>query len=61
MELLEKELAVLNDEKDLVEKELNFGSLSTVQLVEKSKRVAELILIIEEKEYRWLELSELGE
>ncbi len=59
MEQLEKELEALNGERKQLEEELNSGSLSSTLLVEKSKRVAELIQIVEEKEFRWLELSEV--
>jgi ATP-binding cassette subfamily F protein uup len=40
---------------------MNSGELGAEELVEKSKRYAELKDLLDEKEFRWLELSEIGE
>jgi ATP-binding cassette subfamily F protein uup len=56
---LEKELHLLENEKNAIETALSSGTLSTQQIVEKSKRISDLIELIDEKEMRWLELSEI--
>ncbi|MDL2251386.1 ABC-F family ATP-binding cassette domain-containing protein [Odoribacter sp. OttesenSCG-928-J03] len=56
---LEKDLEQLSGEKKEVEAALNDGNLSTEELIRKSERIAELIDLIDEKEMRWLELSEI--
>lgn len=60
-EMLEKELEDLNREKAQIEIQLNSGELSSDELLEKSNRYSQLMEIIDEKEMRWLELSELQE
>ncbi len=57
-EKLEKEIAVLEDEKTEVENLLNSGALGTDELLEKSNKIGQLIEIIDEKSMRWLELAE---
>ncbi len=56
---IEKELEDLEQEKADLEADLCSGSLSAASLTEKSKRIAELIDLIDEKTMRWLELSEI--
>ncbi len=58
---IEKELEDLEQEKADLEADLCSGSLSAASLTEKSKRIAELIDLIDEKTMRWLELSEIEE
>ena len=58
-EELEKEIPLLEEEKQQLEAEMSSGTLSTEALLQKSVRVAELIELIDEKSMRWLELSEL--
>ena len=58
---IEKELEDLEQEKADLEADLCSGSLSAALLTEKSKRIAELIDLIDEKTMRWLELSEIEE
>ena len=58
--LLEDEISVLETEKEEVETAMNAGSLAPDELVEKSKRHGEIAVLLEEKEFRWLELSEIG-
>ena len=57
-EQLEKELASLEEEKETLEAQMNSGELSPDELVEKSQRYADLKDELDEKELRWLELSE---
>jgi len=58
-EQLEKEIAELEAEKAGLEEALGGGSLEFEQLSVHSRRIAEIIALLEEKELRWLELSEL--
>lgn len=58
-ERLEKEMALLESEQKEIEDALCSGTLSIEELTEKSKRLPTLKEEIEEKEMRWLELSEL--
>ena len=57
-ENLEKEIETLEEEKTNLEEELNSGKLSSEILIQKSMKFAELLKLLEEKELRWLELSE---
>lgn len=57
-ENLEIELDNLNREKEELETEVSSGQLSSDDLISKSQRVGVLIDLIDEKEMRWLELSE---
>lgn len=61
MQQLETDMEQLNAEKADIEEALNSGSLPTDELLSKSNRIAEIIGILDEKEMRWLELSEIGE
>ncbi len=56
---LESEIENLSSVRETIETELNSGKLTTKDFTEKSKRLSELIEQIDEKEFRWLELSEL--
>ncbi|MDD2636229.1 MAG: ATP-binding cassette domain-containing protein, partial [Bacteroidales bacterium] len=58
-EQLEKELPILENKRANLENELNSGSLDSESLIIKSKELSQLINQIENKEHRWLELSEL--
>lgn len=60
MEQLEKDMDHLNNEKTEIENALNSGSLAPAELLEKSQRIAAIIDLLDEKEMRWLELSEIG-
>ncbi len=57
-ENLEKELEILNKEKEEIETYLQSGNYENDELEKKSERLPELTNIIDEKEMRWLELSE---
>jgi ABC transport system ATP-binding/permease protein len=56
---IEKDLEELEQEKATLEADLCSGSISSALLVEKSKRIAEILDLIDEKTMRWLELSEI--
>ncbi|MBR4964681.1 MAG: ABC-F family ATP-binding cassette domain-containing protein [Alistipes sp.] len=58
LEQLEKDLATLGEERSALERELSSGTLSYERIAEASKRIEEIISIIDEKEMRWLELNE---
>lgn len=60
-EMLEKELSELQTEKTEKEEALNSGQLSNEALTQYSRRLSELYKLIDEKEMRWLELSEKSE
>lgn len=57
-EALEKELPQLEAEKADLEQQMSSGTLSNDQLMAMGNRMQELIDLIDEKELRWLELSE---
>ena len=57
-EALEKEIAKLEQEKAACEQVLNSGITDYEALEKASARVAELIKIIDEKTFRWMELDE---
>lgn len=56
---LEQEIAQLEAERKLLEEQLCSGTLSVDELTEKSKRLPVLKEDLDEKEMRWLELSEI--
>lgn len=56
---LEQEIAQLEAERKLLEEQLCSGTLSVDELTEKSKRLSVLKEELDEKEMRWLELSEI--
>lgn len=59
MQQLETDMENLNAEKSKLEDALNSGTLGADELVKSSQRIAEIIDILDEKEMRWLELSEI--
>jgi ATP-binding cassette subfamily F protein uup len=58
-ETLEKEIAELTKEKELVTQRLNSGDASFEELRQLSNRIGEVSKLLDEKELRWLELSEI--
>lgn len=58
-ELLEKEMPALEEEKMKLTNELSSGNLPYDKIEEISKRLLEIDVLLEEKEMRWLELSEI--
>ncbi len=61
MESLEAEIEALNAEKASLEDSLSSGTLGTEELMKASERIGEVIKLCDEKEMRWLELSEIGQ
>lgn len=59
LEALEKEIPQLELQKSELEEKLSSGALSHEELNNASERIGELLALIEEKEMRWLELSEV--
>jgi ATP-binding cassette subfamily F protein uup len=60
LDQLEKDIESLESEKATINDELNSGTLDSNQLQEKSHRYGAITDLLEEKEMRWLELSELS-
>ena len=58
-EQLTQEIEKLTDEQKKLEEALCSGTLSVEELIEKSKRLPEIKDELDEKEMRWLELSEM--
>lgn len=58
-EQIEKDIAALEKEQKEIEEQLCSGNLSIDELTEKSRRLPVLKVELEEKEMRWLELSEI--
>ena len=59
LEALEQEIPQLEQEKGELEEKLSSGALSHEELNVASERIGELMALLEEKEMRWLELSEI--
>lgn len=59
-ETLEAEIMELETEKSAIEQEMSSGTLATDVLLEKSRRIQQVIELIDEKTLRWLELDELA-
>ncbi len=59
-EQLEKEILLLENEKATLEEEMNSGQCSADELLTKSKRHGQISILLDEKEMRWLELSEIA-
>ena len=57
-DLLEKEIPALEKEKQLLEVKLNNGPQDFEKLQSMSERISEIIILLDKKEMRWLELSE---
>jgi len=57
-ELLSAEIESLESEKKLIEKELSEGTLTFDELIIRTQRHGNVIKILDDKEIRWLELSE---
>lgn len=57
-ESLEQVIADMEEEQSKLEQDLNSGTLSPDELMDKSTRISVLIHEIEEKTMRWIELSE---
>ncbi len=57
-DLLEKEIEELNKEKSIITEKLNSGASPFDELQKLSNRIGEITKLLDEKELRWLELSE---
>ena len=57
-EQLEKDIADLEKEKEIIEEEISSGTLNNDELIQKSNRIGEIIKLLDQKSDRWLELSE---
>lgn len=57
-EALTVDIEKLEEEKRSIEEALSAGTLGVEELTQKSQRISEIIAELEEKEMRWLELSE---
>jgi ATP-binding cassette subfamily F protein uup len=60
-EQLEKEIADLTKEKEQITERLNSGTAPFDELQKLSLRIGEITALLDEKELKWLELSELAE
>ena len=60
-DLLEKEIADLNKEKEMIAQKFNDGNLPFEELQDLSQRIGEVSTLLDAKEMRWLELSEMTE
>lgn len=58
-ESLEKEIEKLTKEKESITAQLNNGNIPFEELTKLSERIGEISTLLDEKEMRWLELSEL--
>lgn len=59
-EQLEKEIPELELQKEKLENQMNSGELAHDELYKKSLELDKIKTLLDEKEFRWLELSELG-
>jgi ATP-binding cassette subfamily F protein uup len=57
-EQLEKEIPALTKEKELLNEQLNSGTMAFDKLSAAALRISEITAILDEKEMRWLELSD---
>jgi ABC transport system ATP-binding/permease protein len=57
-EILEKEIPALEKEKKLLEVKMNNGAMDFEKLQEAAERINQIIVLLDKKEMRWLELSE---
>jgi ATP-binding cassette subfamily F protein uup len=60
-ELLENEIAALENEKKSIETELATANLNYESLLRNSARIGEISTLLNAKEMRWLQLSEIME
>lgn len=60
-ELLEKEMPALEEEKQAITEKMSIGTLGFEVLQQYSDRILEITHILQTKEMRWLELSEMAQ
>lgn len=58
-EILEKEMAALLKEKEIITEKMNSSDTAFAELQKYSLRIGEVTRLLDEKELRWLEISEL--
>jgi ATP-binding cassette subfamily F protein uup len=58
-ELLSKDIAALTQEKERINQKFNDGNVPFEELQQLSQRIGELSALLDQKELRWLELSEI--
>ena len=58
LEQLEKDLELLGKERQELEEKLSGGNVSGKELNEASVRIGEVMALLDEKEFRWLELND---
>ncbi len=58
-EILEKEMADLSKEKEMISEKMNSSNTAFAELQKYSLRIGEVTRLLDEKELRWLEISEL--
>ena len=56
---LEKEISILEKEKEILEKSLLKTNLEVEIIIKNSKRLSDVVSLIDEKSFRWMELDEL--
>jgi len=59
-EQLEKEISALTKEKEMLNQQLNSGTMAFDKLTAAALRINEITALLDEKEMRWLELSEMA-
>ena len=59
-ELLEKEIATLETEKRMLGEKMSASDLPYNELQQTAERIGKITELLEEKEMRWLQLSELA-
>jgi ATP-binding cassette subfamily F protein uup len=59
--MLDREIRELAREKELINEKLNSGNAPYAELQQLAVRITEISAALDEKEMRWLELSELNE
>jgi ATP-binding cassette subfamily F protein uup len=57
-EQLEKDMSKLEKEKYMLQEELNSGNLKYEGLMKTTERITDIMTSLNDKEMRWLELSE---
>ena len=57
-ETIEKELPELQKERSLLEEKMNSGTMSFDELQKAAQRISVIVQLLDEKEMKWLELSE---
>jgi ABC transport system ATP-binding/permease protein len=60
-ELLQTEIETLSKEKETIHQQLSSGTIPFEELQQLSARIGEVTSLLDEKEMRWLELSEFSE